>query len=98
MKTKTQTHTPGPWSLSVGRTINGSRAVMPSDDGSDKNGREIAVMRGVDGEANARLIAAAPDLLEAARTAASNIEEGYPQDASVILEELLSAIAKAEGR
>jgi hypothetical protein len=50
----------------------------------------------VDGEANARLIAAAPDLLEAAKHAAMEYRlHGALTDSCRVLE---AAIAKAEGR
>lgn len=63
MKTKEETHTPGPWFRS---TIQGSDCLMiGADDGSDI----VADMR-IDrpmenANADARLIAAAPDMLEA---------------------------------
>lgn len=53
-------------------------------------------------EANANLIAAAPDLLEACRSALKVIEENIPVTAKVsvagIARILRAAIAKAEGR
>ena len=49
-------HTPGPWTAT---------ADPYSDVVVDASGREIVVVMDPNGEANARLIAAAPDLLEA---------------------------------
>ena len=53
----------------------------------------------LDGEANARLIAAAPDLLAAARMARAALGElrGGPHEEPAILRELCAAIAEAEG-
>lgn len=49
-------------------------------------------------EQNARLIAAAPDLLSAARKVAHIMRTGAtPADARLVEQQLLAAIAKAEG-
>lgn len=93
MKTKTTTHTPGPWtyeplSNEAFAILGPGRAYVGQVDAEDGDGLN---------EDDARLIAAAPDLLNVCRMAAENIEEGYPHDASVILENLRAAIAKATG-
>lgn len=90
-------HTPGPWEA------------WPMEDGcsvayriNDARGYEIGVTSGRDGEgeevANARLIAAAPELLEALtrlrRVAGVELGATRPD----VLEQAEAAIAKAEGR
>lgn len=74
MKTQTQ-HTPGPWQTTdLGRDI----GIVPT---SQPLSRSIAVCSrlyredAVDCEANARLIAAAPDLLAAAQQALSYLDD-----------------------
>lgn len=98
--TSTVQHTPGPWATDdhLGTPYNIS----------DKHGDAVALtqqrilsLSGTDPErlANSRLIAAAPDLLEAARLAV--IELGYVAHAeaeSNALPLLRAATAKAEGR
>ena len=98
-ETKTQ-HTPGPW-LNGGSAKDGEFtnwfvsappnciAVCPERDGSS--------------EANARLIAAAPELLAACREVAEwhdLVKQNYPDMAGLLrgLEAGAKAIAKAEGR
>lgn len=58
MKTKTQKHTPGPWWYD-------GREVMTVPLGEIKICRIHAVSENDDGSANAKLIAAAPDMLNA---------------------------------
>ena len=80
----TQRHTAGPWK-SEGRSI-----INPALSGV---GRTIATQ--IDSEANARLIAAAPELLEALKAVMSEWRDGYGLNC---VEQLRAAIAKAEGR
>lgn len=95
-------HTPGPWRIEQGIYI------MPPENSTQFS---ICKMGGIQREesrkANARLIAAAPDLLAAAKRAQELISSaidleyvsGKPGDpAAVIWRELDAAIAKAEGR
>ena len=88
-------HTPGPWS--AGRAIpednTVSRIVRAGDD-------HIAVIMDLDGAAqeaadNARLIAAAPDLLAALQWALSQIEDSLDPDHRAALESARAAIARA---
>ena len=63
-------HTPGPWHVSAGSSPGNPRVIVESDAGLPVCALSL---RGVQGdtrrmEANARLIAAAPDLLEACQT------------------------------
>jgi len=59
-------HTPGPWDTqpTAGHETHGQSAVY------DANGKDIAIV--YDGDANARLISAAPALLEACKKATKN--------------------------
>lgn len=93
----TSQHTPGPWRFERGTSTIRSEpanywlASMNSFDGA------------VNHEANARLIAAAPDLLEALKLAQLAVSElCYEQDPANecwnVLQVVNSAIAKAEGQ
>jgi hypothetical protein len=97
------THTPGPWRVDSMLGFPGSLGIGPA-----VGNRAIAVVTGdsSDGrhEANAQLIAAAPDLLTACKAA---IGHGYldtkapaSQDyvSKLAIECVRAAIAKAEGR
>ena len=92
-------HTPGPW---FGRPHHDP--VMIS--GSSEVGLEIAFScagagsRREEYKANARLIAAAPELLEAGQRwirAALDSNEGITADEKVALDAMVSAVAKATG-
>ena len=95
--TKTATHTPGPWTAEDwrwGTNFSSVWAVFANgtDGCMDKMPCEC---HGSNAEANARLIAAAPDLLEACKAAviAFRIVE-LGEDTDVMCQ---AAIAKAEG-
>lgn len=90
-------HTPGPWTTT---------SIHPQRDWVNASGRaalaEVAVVvsgrEWPEGKANARLIAAAPDLL-AACTRALGFVDSMPDNDNVGLADCLRAvIAKAEGR
>ncbi|MBB4342101.1 hypothetical protein [Rhizobium leguminosarum] len=104
-------HTPGPWAVEdpmgaeIGLSIvqDGLKTyewefiamVCQSTAGDERMGRQRFISP-KEQEANARLIAAAPDLLEALKNLAAAAAGGWP-----ISEELIAAgyaIAKAEGR
>ena len=89
-------HTPGPWVVKSARS--GFYVESQFDvivDSLDVSGRYGAI----DDEANARLIAAAPELLEAA----INVAQWWDSDnkispkASGVIDRLRAAIAKAKG-
>ena len=85
-------HTPGPWTITRSSFITYIKA--------DTGHKEIAVMyaeSGVDKKANAHLIAAAPELLAAAKMIASFAVSWQPLTPGDI-RQLTDAIAKAEGR
>jgi hypothetical protein len=94
-------HTPGPWDysakLSASENHRGFRIwehgdswvladVMPMDED------------GKQGEANARLIAAAPELLEALKTCLLIVEHLAAESAPTTIAEARAAIAKATGQ
>lgn len=81
-------HTPGPWTHSEDGVI------------VDAAGKQLASVFPRDRAANARLIAAAPDLLEACRAALYGVvDRGGPDGLSQteVVDYLTAAIAKAEG-
>ena len=96
MENKTQ-HTPGPWRM-------GKRAYDRAIYG--QQGAEVASMLDLfhtpaESLANARLIAAAPDLLAALRAvmACPDLSRNdWDHDTMAVLRQSLAAIAKAEGR
>lgn len=92
--TKQTKHTPGPWKL-VGMEIwAGSKRVTMGKGSFDESDRACR-------KANARLISAAPDLLEAGKNILNFLEK-YPHQHSIDIidfqNQLKQAIAKAEGK
>jgi hypothetical protein len=90
-------HTPGPWRITEGHRDRIIRAI--DSDGDDTVIAEVhwwAMAGAAESIANARLIAAAPELLEACKFAfaAMNSEDGRKRAEQA----LIAAIAKAEGR
>ncbi len=93
-------YTKGPWKLQAGRSFETSDGTFYLSYGKDKHGnpnfRDFCAL-----DANAHLIAAAPELLEASDRALEYFyrlqEEGADGFDSVI-EALEKAIAKAEGK
>jgi hypothetical protein len=77
-------HTPGPWHVANGVQIRGQR---------DQIAR-VWMMRNGEGSANARLIAAAPEMLAALRLAQEWLQGSEPGRAQYLGE----VIAKAEGK
>lgn len=108
-------HTPGPWMVSKNGAQGSTFLVWRTDtdqpQGDDFRNRGYALItKHVHGEANARLIAAAPELLEALRYALDRLEatlERLPdtqenalweQEAVKDFDKARAAIAKAEGK
>jgi hypothetical protein len=105
-------HTKGPWRWMSDQALVGDHGRRPVVLTGGADGSLLT--RGEDGrlrdlaadEANARLIAAAPDLLEALRVTAGNIRslgpagalDAVPEPYRLWLAVVESAIAKAEGR
>lgn len=93
-------HTPGPWKAHPGKLPDSGRDMfrVRADDGGTEAVVAVCFPSSCgdiyeeDAEANARLIAAAPDLLSALRALVGAIEE---DDFAGALESALAAIAKA---
>lgn len=96
-------HTPGPWLVEQGERTDADNIDVISPDGRD-DPWTVAVAIGSCGPggctiANARLIAAAPDLLEALTSIADQLERvGDSRKDAPFIEAARAAIAKAEGR
>lgn len=92
-------HTKGPWHITEPNAINGKRFICTEP--ADGVFYTIAITMGdaawshINDAANARLIAAAPDLLSALQRAA-NLLARYPEHTDA-WRECRAAIAKAEG-
>ena len=109
-ETKTAQHTPGPWEVMYSDTGIGVDPVCDAINARFKHDNEL--MR-IEADANAHLIAAAPELLEACKTLIELIDTGYlVRDIShdgepgfairqlepvMQLRSVVLAIAKAEG-
>jgi hypothetical protein len=103
-------HTPGPWAvdddtLEIFSIVPGhSTGWIAKVLGNDDNGRPLSPDEMA---ANARLIAAAPEMLSALRAARDDLsdllevahltDEGVA-DTTAVLDQVIAAIAKAEGR
>lgn len=82
----TEKHTPGPWSI-------GKYGDVTDATGEVVRAKGLALTRGAEAEANARLIAAAPDMLAALKAVLRSAETGKSRAASEALAE--AAISKA---
>lgn len=90
-ETKPTAHTPGPWEVSMGEDVraeNGRWVAKMYSQGSISDAARIVA----ESEANARLIAAAPELLAALKGMLD--PDGY----TPVLAIARAAIAKAEGK
>lgn len=88
-----QQHTPGPWAIYGGVQNEGEFIIH-------KGATDIAVTRWALGDcnANARLIAAAPELLEACQTLATLLDAGdWFATGRLAVKQARAAIAKATG-
>ena len=91
---KTNTHTPGPWSLSKVGNHYDEYTVYPEGNGTS----DVAYIR--TGQADAHLVAASPDMLVALQHV-QQWAEGYSEAVGfklVWLDQVDAAIAKAEGK
>lgn len=107
-------HTPGPWEIGLRESAYAMERTIEAD--AINSGAPLAIIRGdgstKENEANARLIAAAPDMLEALKLARNSLRPftlkpiGAPgsearakQDAEIeAYNTICAVIAKAEGR
>jgi hypothetical protein len=88
-------HTPGPWIVVEGEDDNGNACfIVDCQDGLNFD-FAIATLHGSDDQANAKLIAAAPDLLEALADLCYCVGAAYGE--SHVYKEARAAIAKATG-
>jgi hypothetical protein len=97
--TKTTQHTPGPWEVYDGHDGHFGKmreSYITHDNGTDTARITVARMIdcGYDNSADARLIAAAPDLLEALKAVLGSAKVGGTTEERA---EAYRAIAKAEG-
>lgn len=95
MNTETKaTHTPGPWFLSAHYVRH------RQSDGTKPNIASLECFGGPppEGDANAFLIAAAPDLLESTRELIALLDEQLGPSINPVILKAMRAIAKAEGR
>ena len=94
-------HTPGPWSLEAGRSISTSSGSFYLSYGKDKASGAPLFSNFCELDANARLIAAAPDLLAALElcfqyvNGGDNLRPGLQHEA---FEAARAAIAKATNK
>lgn len=103
--TQEQKYTPGPWAISR----NTSMSVVGKNDrpvcstGGYQDNRVDSSVLLAENEANARLIAAAPDLYEALKEADAELETlacamGLTSELVAVCERVKAALAKAEGK
>lgn len=85
-------HTPAPWQTVCEDTINGKPAVFRID----AHGGTVALVNTI-GIADARLIAAAPDLLAALQWALDQIEDSLDPDHQDALAAAHDAVSRATG-
>lgn len=104
-------YTPGPWAVEsppetplsvygIHGNAKGFVRIYACDPGPDRD-FTIAFARDVDADtriANAQLIAAAPELLEACNAAKKYLERDLIEPGRTVFWNLVAAIAKAEGR
>lgn len=98
-------HTPGPW-YALGQAVNVDREGMAGlaciAKAHQRRGTDLVPITKAEAEANARLIASAPELLAAlseieAHHVEQNRAKGRPESRSRTLRVVRAAIAKAEG-
>lgn len=98
----TQSHTPGPWFTFEDNNWHDHKRWFV---GSDADDNHVVAAAGIKSEANARLIAAAPELLEALQKARIQLHTYYigtvkayeQREIELGLDKIDAAIAKAKG-
>jgi hypothetical protein len=94
MNTKQSTHTPGPWTAKELHANYSGFVVLAENRPRKGYMARVDDKSGVFSEADARLIAAAPELLAACKRALAAIRTAIPGEPDY----LISVIAKAEGK
>ena len=93
---KTTTHTPGPWRVAKHDSLKDVRHIDAGPHGYERD--TLAIVQGKRSESNARLIAAAPELLSALEALLEQADLGEVDDETrPIVEQARAAIAKANG-
>lgn len=101
-------HSPGPWKvyergpwierLGPGKSKEHWKVVGPNGDAQTNIATCASNAMGIDNEANARLIALAPELLSALKEALPIVAWDVHPDADDLFRQIHELIAKAEGR
>lgn len=94
------THTPGPWTVTHSFDATIRREIWTEIDRETGHRELVALIPDAEGEhinGDARLIAAAPELLAALRWALDQIEDDLDFDHQAALEAAKAAISKATG-
>jgi hypothetical protein len=84
-------HTPGPWTAGVTDSIWNDKGVLIAECGNSMTLGDSEVF------SNARLIAAAPELLEACEDALLAMDSPRAYDSAVVASTLKAAVRKAKG-
>lgn len=93
----THTHTPGPWHCSHETSLHGTKLIYGADGYLIADAGRIHHRTETEMEANARLIAAAPELLEACKSFLSIIHAACEMDEKILrLSELDTQTTLAE--
>lgn len=94
-------HTPGPWTV---RTYSATKGKVEEVSINSSRWKEMAIVFVQEegdllgnGEANARLMAAAPDLLAACLSILRDLDHGCAEVVGQTVEEIEAAVAKARG-
>ena len=93
------THTPGPWSIvNWGEATDHPYIVPAKENPETQRESKICDVYNPESEANARLIAAAPELLELCKEAVEVYYDAGLDNTDHVVKRMKSAIAKAEGK
>lgn len=93
-------YTPGPWKISKNGKDGNTFTIWrndPKQPDESRNEGYALISKHIHGEANAKLIASAPDLLEACKKAKKLLEPELKEPARTIFWKLVEAIKRAEG-
>ena len=93
----TTQHTQGPWSIELDHASNTSEFIRARIDGEMHDIASLLCDETGNASANARLIAAAPDLLAALQAIVTGNVYGNPTQWNLAIDRGIAAIAKATG-